>query len=130
MSLPDVVRRLSDALAALDEWAKVEVTETGYINRAYRNIHEAYYMLKSLEKIGLPEEKKKNIIEKLKDALVKIGKAIQELRQGRTNPANIYVVSGRKDIDMVTKELVRGHIREARKKLEAVHRLLEEVKRV
>ena len=128
-SLQEVVRRLGAAIDALNQWGKVEVTETNYINKAYRNIYEAYYMLKKIEKqLRIPEHEKKSILDKLKSAGEKIRKAIEELRKGKTNPADLLITSGRKDLLRAQAELLATQIREVKEKLETALKTLRKLK--
>ena len=82
----DVQQLLADALYNLEQWARTEVTEVGYINRAYRDILEAAAKLRSSGRIAEAE--------KLEKVASLLQEAETKARSGRDNPSLLEVYAG------------------------------------
>lgn len=82
----DVQQLLSDALYNLEQWAKSEVTDVGYINRAYRDILEAAAKLRASGRAAEAE--------KLEKVAGLLQEAETKARSGHDNPSLLEVYAG------------------------------------
>lgn len=107
-----LVSRLARALAYLEEFGRTEVSAVDYVNKAYREIFEAYYMVRQL-----PPQERKEIVERIAKALEKLREAQELISRGRREEAKKKTREAQRHTEEAGKTILRHSIRRLKERL-------------
>jgi len=110
--LKTLVSKLARALAYLEEYGRVEVATVDYVNKAYREIFEAYYLVKQL-----PPRERQEVMERIAKALEKLREAQELISKGRKHEARQKTREARQHAEEAGKTILRHSIKKLKERL-------------